>query len=174
MKSFPLARVTRSGSFRRLTARAGHHAFEPASDDRFRLVHDARHQLLAGWDVVDQSLHLACGPDAFVGVAGGIDHLAAGAGHEIADLFEGRAFLLHGDDLAADRIPGDTRGVAHGAEDQLGLALVVGDDFFLDQVMDRKKSRSEEHTSELQSRQYLVCRLLLEKKKKSFTYETFT
>src|SRR3712207_8274151 len=27
-----------------------------------------------------------------------------------------------------------------------------------------KKRRSEEHTSELQSRQYLVCRLLLEKK----------
>src|SRR3712207_7629681 len=27
--------------------------------------------------------------------------------------------------------------------------------------------RSEEHTSELQSRQYLVCRLLLEKKKRS-------
>src|SRR3712207_8623673 len=30
-----------------------------------------------------------------------------------------------------------------------------------------KKMRSEEHTSELQSRQYLVCRLLLEKKKKT-------
>src|SRR3712207_8446208 len=30
---------------------------------------------------------------------------------------------------------------------------------------ERMKSRSEEHTSELQSRQYLVCRLLLEKKK---------
>src|SRR3712207_7406086 len=28
------------------------------------------------------------------------------------------------------------------------------------------RRRSEEHTSELQSRQYLVCRLLLEKKKK--------
>src|SRR3712207_8508633 len=28
-------------------------------------------------------------------------------------------------------------------------------------------SRSEEHTSELQSRQYLVCRLLLEKKKQT-------
>src|SRR3712207_8053911 len=28
-------------------------------------------------------------------------------------------------------------------------------------------SRSEEHTSELQSRQYLVCRLLLEKKKQN-------
>src|SRR3712207_7814183 len=30
---------------------------------------------------------------------------------------------------------------------------------------DRGRDRSEEHTSELQSRQYLVCRLLLEKKK---------
>src|SRR3712207_7553314 len=30
--------------------------------------------------------------------------------------------------------------------------------------------RSEEHTSELQSRQYLVCRLLLEKKKKTQHY----
>src|SRR5258707_9292604 len=30
-----------------------------------------------------------------------------------------------------------------------------------------KGGRSEEHTSELQSRQYLVCRLLLEKKKKN-------
>src|SRR3712207_8225550 len=32
--------------------------------------------------------------------------------------------------------------------------------------------RSEEHTSELQSRQYLVCRLLLEKKKKSSNSNT--
>src|SRR3712207_9000522 len=31
----------------------------------------------------------------------------------------------------------------------------------------RRAGRSEEHTSELQSRQYLVCRLLLEKKKKT-------
>src|SRR3712207_8907171 len=30
---------------------------------------------------------------------------------------------------------------------------------------DQAENRSEEHTSELQSRQYLVCRLLLEKKK---------
>src|SRR5258707_2745829 len=35
-------------------------------------------------------------------------------------------------------------------------------------VMGRYR-RSEEHTSELQSRQYLVCRLLLEKKKKQNT-----
>src|SRR3712207_7594666 len=34
-----------------------------------------------------------------------------------------------------------------------------------DDAAQRRKDRSEEHTSELQSRQYLVCRLLLEKKK---------
>src|SRR3712207_8027816 len=32
-----------------------------------------------------------------------------------------------------------------------------------------EEARSEEHTSELQSRQYLVCRLLLEKKKKNYS-----
>src|SRR3712207_9345511 len=39
-------------------------------------------------------------------------------------------------------------------------------------LTDRRRpttKRSEEHTSELQSRQYLVCRLLLEKKKKIIT-----
>src|SRR5438445_5691296 len=36
----------------------------------------------------------------------------------------------------------------------------------LQSASDADWSRSEEHTSELQSRQYLVCRLLLEKKKK--------
>src|SRR3712207_7087169 len=34
-------------------------------------------------------------------------------------------------------------------------------------VISSRTGRSEEHTSELQSRQYLVCRLLLEKKKKN-------
>src|SRR3712207_7254193 len=33
-------------------------------------------------------------------------------------------------------------------------------------ALSQAPERSEEHTSELQSRQYLVCRLLLEKKKK--------
>src|SRR3712207_7817826 len=37
---------------------------------------------------------------------------------------------------------------------------------FLIQKIQKILFRSEEHTSELQSRQYLVCRLLLEKKKK--------
>src|SRR2546425_5039484 len=40
----------------------------------------------------------------------------------------------------------------------------VRDEIF---VRDRIETRSEEHTSELQSLAYLVCRLLLEKKKKA-------
>src|SRR3712207_7537718 len=41
--------------------------------------------------------------------------------------------------------------------------------FFYNDVLGKVEVRSEEHTSELQSRQYLVCRLLLEKKKKTHT-----
>src|SRR5690554_7784726 len=36
-----------------------------------------------------------------------------------------------------------------------------------------RKSRSEEHTSELQSRPHLVCRLLLEKKKPNITHSSY-
>src|SRR3712207_6304200 len=41
---------------------------------------------------------------------------------------------------------------------------------FVNTTNDVDALRSEEHTSELQSRQYLVCRLLLEKKKTSSIY----
>src|SRR3712207_8217717 len=41
----------------------------------------------------------------------------------------------------------------------------------VEQLLVVEPARSEEHTSELQSRQYLVCRLLLEKKKrKTYVY----
>src|SRR3712207_4852586 len=43
---------------------------------------------------------------------------------------------------------------------------VESEDAEHDPMLHRMYKRSEEHTSELQSRQYLVCRLLLEKKKK--------
>src|SRR3712207_7136995 len=43
--------------------------------------------------------------------------------------------------------------------------VVVYDRFYLIENEVGVGFRSEEHTSELQSRQYLVCRLLLEKKK---------
>src|SRR3712207_8762259 len=60
-----------------------------------------------------------------------------------------------GDDRSGDRRrPGD--GQLRGRE------LLV---HLRDALVDLRDPRSEEHTSELQSRQYLVCRLLLEKKK---------
>src|SRR3712207_8071546 len=46
-----------------------------------------------------------------------------------------------------------------------GSGLISGRKAFQRPIAEGAK-RSEEHTSELQSRQYLVCRLLLEKKKK--------
>src|SRR5439155_7731130 len=55
--------------------------------------------------------------------------------------------------------------------DQLLVVLeVVAEDPELFEVDDVRRARSEEHTSELQSRGHLVCRLLLEKKKKK-TYD---
>src|SRR5438445_7648286 len=41
-------------------------------------------------------------------------------------------------------------------------------------ALDGLVGRSEEHTSELQSRQYLVCRLLLEKKKNNEEYHRYS
>src|SRR3712207_7060814 len=70
--------------------------------------------------------------------------------------------------LAARAVPRRADHRPRPADAQLDLALHPrpagdgGDD-------DLHDDRSEEHTSELQSRQYLVCRLLLEKKKKSYT-----
>src|SRR5258707_11590222 len=54
---------------------------------------------------------------------------------------------------------GAIQGVAYG---WLGMMAAIAG---LVQAHRVGESRSEEHTSELQSRQYLVCRLLLEKKK---------
>src|SRR3712207_8077910 len=48
--------------------------------------------------------------------------------------------------------------------------LIPGSFFTFSSVSRSVYERSEEHTSELQSRQYLVCRLLLEKKKKKISY----
>src|SRR3712207_7869246 len=60
----------------------------------------------------------------------------------------------------ADRL-GDRQ---HDPRDEVGQRLAGGE------ADDRGRDRrSEEHTSELQSRQYLVCRLLLEKKKTVLT-----
>src|SRR3712207_8579433 len=51
----------------------------------------------------------------------------------------------------------------HGA----GVEVLEVQDLLVAVGVGDLEERSEEHTSELQSRQYLVCRLLLEKKKKT-------
>src|SRR5437764_9654992 len=58
----------------------------------------------------------------------------------------------------------------HMAVDRGHLDVIgtQGADQRIDLVSGDQKVRSEEHTSELQSPMYLVCRLLLEKKKKCF------
>src|SRR3712207_8660336 len=62
------------------------------------------------------------------------------------------------DGRAGDRVEREVRAEHHAGEGD-------GGDVRPQQVA-RARERSEEHTSELQSRQYLVCRLLLEKRKK--------
>src|SRR3712207_9341409 len=66
--------------------------------------------------------------------------------HDALPIYDGQVMIGIGDNFA---------------DCQVGVILRIGrEEVFTDE------SRSEEHTSELQSRQYLVCRLLLEKKKK--------
>src|SRR3712207_7010170 len=72
------------------------------------------------------------------------------------------------------RVRVEGREAADGAEEHahrvgvVAVALHELLDVLVDEgVVGDLVDRSEEHTSELQSRQYLVCRLLLEKKKRS-------
>src|SRR3712207_7200872 len=82
-------------------------------------------------------------------------------------------------DLGLDRVEARYASEGFGCERRLGRGVkfiepppTVGP---AEHQLDRtatlpSQARSEEHTSELQSRQYLVCRLLLEKKKKIKKY----
>src|SRR5438445_9943116 len=72
----------------------------------------------------------------------------AGAGNDTVTLNPG------GPDNPPLTLAGHTRGRGEAGED----LLIVN-------RLPNTRVRSEEHTSELQSRQYLVCRILLEKKK---------
>src|SRR3712207_7408812 len=66
--------------------------------------------------------------------------------------------MVHG---TTDSEPGTSRPARHLSASPVAYAL-------------GPRGRSEEHTSELQSRQYLVCRLLLEKKKKTKAHSFHT
>src|SRR3712207_7530205 len=85
------------------------------------------------------------------------DEFRSEAGYPLRDGAEPARRADDGHLLAAlegqDHLPGYSGG-RPGRERDHGAALAPG-----------FRGRSEEHTSELQSRQYLVCRLLLEKKK---------
>src|SRR2546425_2794720 len=82
----------------------------------------------------------------FRSVARELEALLVGAqGRHLDDLLD------HGAEVEADGFDGQPAG--------LDLREV-------EDVVDDREQRSEEHTSELQSLAYLVCRLLLEKKKK--------
>src|SRR3712207_7813796 len=74
----------------------------------------------------------------------------------LADLARAARCQLPGVALAAN-VAGVLEDLQEVLELLERLRCLVAEDLF--------QTRSEEHTSELQSRQYLVCRLLLEKKK---------
>src|SRR3712207_8772668 len=75
-----------------------------------------------------------------------------GLAAEVLDVGEpGLREAVH-QDVPARRRAGEDPGEPAAADDEVAAQVAAA-------------HRSEEHTSELQSRQYLVCRLLLEKKK---------
>src|SRR3712207_8348162 len=85
-------------------------------------------------------------------------------------LFRSRGRLRGGG--RCERGPVDLRPAERGSRHRLGLRGPPGrhDPHERPRRLrrrERDRKRSEEHTSELQSRQYLVCRLLLEKKKRT-------
>src|SRR3712207_7238481 len=85
-----------------------------------------------------------------------------------ADLFEDGLRLLQQSGLRALPVTENGELVGMLTIEDVGQASLLG-------PLPREVSRirSEEHTSELQSRQYLVCRLLLEKKKKHTTPDVY-
>src|SRR3712207_7708973 len=66
----------------------------------------------------------------------------------------------------------DAAGAAAASAITCGVVLPAAQDSGVSLTGVARRGRSEEHTSELQSRQYLVCRLLLEKKKIKTKYTT--
>src|SRR3712207_8831793 len=76
-------------------------------------------------------------------------------------LFRSSDLLLDSAPLAEIESPPPPSGNEGQGSEILQVELITDDD----ETTSGQERRSEEHTSELQSRQYLVCRLLLEKKK---------
>src|SRR3712207_6913448 len=69
--------------------------------------------------------------------------------------------------------PAKDSGMGSFKVEMTGIGLEIDDEEAAIFRLTVNQTRSEEHTSELQSRQYLVCRLLLEKKKSCQTSASF-
>src|SRR3712207_7627836 len=90
-------------------------------------------------------------------------------------LFPYTTLFRSGNVVAMDTTSQRPLAVVTGGSSGIGLELVrefEEHDFDVIAAADNASGRSEEHTSELQSRQYLVCRLLLEKKNNSQVHVT--
>src|SRR3712207_8732439 len=83
-----------------------------------------------------------------------------------------RSLLEVGDDLVVDDLGGRIGDELDGVPSAAGAGAGGGVGVVIRAAAGRDEhggeGRSEEHTSELQSRQYLVCRLLLEKKNNKY------
>src|SRR2546422_2967017 len=81
---------------------------------------------------------------------------------------------LHAMNTGPDWLTGGTYGIEGGAACTVALIISILV-IWRTKLIVRADVRSEEHTSELQSRLHLVCRLLLEKKKnKKYNVNTYT
>src|SRR3712207_7339920 len=75
-----------------------------------------------------------------------------------SDFVQKELLDIVGEGEGKDILKDPSQRVAYGRADKAAAWLLLSRNYL-------NAERSEEHTSELQSRQYLVCRLLLEKKK---------
>src|SRR3712207_8890797 len=99
---------------------------------------------------------------------GGHDYRKLYAAYKAANEYEGGPTVILAKTIKGWTLGPDVEGrnATHQLKKMKGPDIKVFRDrlYMQEEVPD---DRSEEHTSELQSRQYLVCRLLLEKKKKT-------
>src|SRR3712207_3064062 len=91
-------------------------------------------------------------------------HLGPGLGNGLANLHNARKGKVPVVNIVGDHATYHARYDAQLQSDIETVARNVSS--WVRTSQSTEQLRSEEHTSELQSRQYLVCRLLLEKKKK--------
>src|SRR5690625_703289 len=134
-------------------SQAGADEKDTAMDDETQALMD---------DLQKAQQELAAFKDQYLRARAEVENIRRRADEEVA---KARKFAVEG--FAESLIPvRDSLEAALNQEDQTVEVLFEGVQTTLKQLDSAFERRSEEHTSELQSRGHLVCRLLLEKKKK--------